>query len=369
MSSTRLPIPIKNLFYLLCYAWDVLSIRDTIKVSESDFTDAYNLLARVFSFGLGKLIKTGFHRSYVERVDELSCIKGKVLISENIENFLTKKPQLQCSFDDYSINNDFNGILIYTINSLVHSANVETSIKQDLRKKSRFFNTVEEVIPSKSVRRCIVLNKNNVIYKLLLNISFMLYDNTSIDEESGNSVFKDFFRDEQMSRVFEKFILNFYAHALPREKYKVHAPKIDWHMSEQAVDEWGDLFEIDTNPGERRTDIVIENKEKNTQLIIDAKYYSKTFVKAYQDPNEERVRTSHLNQVRGYVLDSDYSGRKIGALVYPMTNNDLKKGKVIPIQDSNIILKTINLASDWREIESDLLTFVNKIDQRRAVLP
>ena len=53
MSEQKNPIPIKNLFYMLCYAWDVLAIKDDMTVGSDEYTDAYDLLARVFSFGLG----------------------------------------------------------------------------------------------------------------------------------------------------------------------------------------------------------------------------------------------------------------------------------------------------------------------------
>ena len=55
-------IPIKNLFYMLCYAWNVLSIKDSINVSSENIKDSYNLLGRIFSYCVGKLIRQGFHR-------------------------------------------------------------------------------------------------------------------------------------------------------------------------------------------------------------------------------------------------------------------------------------------------------------------
>ena len=65
-----------------------------------------------------------------------------------------------------------------------------------------------------------------------LKVAIMLYDNTTVNEENGRTVFKDFFRQEQMHKVFEMFILNFYATHLERPKYKVHAPKINWHLED-----------------------------------------------------------------------------------------------------------------------------------------
>ena len=62
--------------------------------------------------------------------------------------------------------------------------------------------------------------------------------------------------------------------------------------------------------------------------------------------DERRTRTSHLNQLRGYVIDSKFEGQKIGALFYPMVNDDLTQGELYPIKGQNIIVKTINLNDD-----------------------
>ena len=134
------------------------------------------------------------------------------------------------------------------------------------------------------------------------------------------------------------------------------------HIEEDASDIWGDFFDVDDNPGDRRTDIVLENKVLNLQLIFDAKYYKDTFVNAYMNPDDERARTAHLNQVRGYLIDSDFPGEKIGALLYPMTNDDVSKGKMYPIQGANIMVKTINLDTEWRNIEADLFEFLRKFE-------
>lgn len=355
-------IPIKNLFYMLCYAWNVLSIMDDIKVADDDYEDAYDLLARVFSFGIGKLIRLGFHRSYIEETEELSTVRGKISVQESINSMSMQRKHLICTYDEYSKNDIFNQILNYTIDSILKNPEVSKETKATIKKQKVFFYGIDAKPPTKENRQKLLFNRNNVIYKLLIHISIMLYDGTGVNEEDGKNVFKDFFREEQMHRIFELFILNFYVAHLNRHIYKVHAPKITWKIEESADDIWGDVFDVDENPGDRRTDIVIENKEQGIQMIFDAKYYKKTFVSTYMGKEEERVRTGHLNQVRGYLLDSEYPGKKVGALLYPMVNDDLSKGKVFPIQNTPILIKTINLQADWREIEEDMLNFVNRIE-------
>ena len=73
--------------------------------------------------------------------------------------------------------------------------------------------------------------------------------------------------------------------------------------------------------------------------------------------NDCAISTGFFN-----LIDSDYTGDKMGALIYPMVSNDLSKGRLIPIQGSNIMVKTINLNTDWKNIEADLLEFVRKFE-------
>ena len=122
MSENKTTIPIKNLFYMLCYAWNVLSIKDEILVSSDDYGDAYNLLGRVFSYGIGKLIRSGFHRSYIQKEEELSTLRGKINVQESINRLSFQRRQLTCNYDEYSTNDIFNQILNYTIAALLRNS-------------------------------------------------------------------------------------------------------------------------------------------------------------------------------------------------------------------------------------------------------
>jgi len=362
MSVKKSVIPINNLFYMLCYAWNLLSIKDTIKVDRDEFKDAYSLLARIFSHGVAKLIKSGFYKTYIENQDELSAIKGKINIQQSLTPRNTINKKLVCEFDDYSVDNHFNQILHFTIILLLKNPEVDNKIKGALRKQRIYFRDVGQIAPEKNVIRQLRFDRNNTIYKMLISVAVLIYENTMVNEEDGSTMFKDFFREEQMQKVFEMFILNFYAVNLDSSVYHVHAPKIKWHIDEDADEKWGSVFDVVENPGDRRTDIVVENNEIHLQCIIDAKFYQTTFVSAYMNAGDCRLRTGHLNQVRGYILDSEYTGHKVGALIYPMVNDDLSKGQANSIQGANIIAKTINLADSWQNIEKDLIEFLHKLE-------
>ena len=363
MKNNSMPIPIKNIFYMLCYAWNILAIKDDIKLGDDDFDDAYNLLGRIFSYGLGKLIRSGFHRSYIEQTDELATVRGKINIQETINASSLQRKKLVCSYDEYSKDDVFNRILKYTCSSLIKNPAIDKKTRTTLKKQIVYFSDVGEQAPTPSVRRGLVFNKNNTTYKMLIHVAVMLYDNTIVNEEEGSNAFKDFFRDGQMERVYETFILNFYAINLDPHIYKVHAPKITWNMEENASSRFGDLVEIVDNPSDRRTDIVVENRVTKKQLILDAKYYKETLVRGYYDSTIERFRRAHIDQIRGYVLDSTYDGKKLGALVYPTVQDDFKKPKMAPIRDAYVLFKTLNLDCPWRDIEADMLGFVTVLEK------
>ena len=348
---------------MLCYAWNILAIKDDIKVGKDDFDDAYNLLGRIFSYGIGKLIRSGFHRSYIGQEEELSTLRGKINVQESVTKFSMQRRKLVCNYDEYSTNDIFNQILKYTIERLIKNPHISDITKANLKKQRMFFANIGETAPTKENRQKLIFNRNNVTYKMLIQVAIMLYDNTIVNDEEGNNAFKDFFRDGQMEKVYEQFILNFYAINLARNIYRVYAPKITWRMELDAEDRFGDLVDIIENPSDRRTDIVIENRVTNKQLIIDAKYYQETLVQGYRDSTIERYRRNHIDQIRGYVMDSEFCGKKLGALVYPTVKHDFKRPRMAPLVQTPIFFKTLNLNEEWKEIEKDLLDFVNTLEK------
>lgn len=363
MSKPKSPIPIKNLFFMLCYAWNVLSIKNTIKLQEEAFDDAYNLLTRLLIFGVRKIIKGGFNRSYIEQEEPLDTVRGKINLNETVSLRLKREMKCVCTFDEFSKNNSFNQIVKFTILSVLKNDHVDNGMKKELRALLPYFNDIDSLEPTNIVISGLSFNRNNQYYKMLINICVMIYKGTMVNEENGERIFRDFFREEQLQRVYELFILNFYAINLDKSVYRVHAPKIKWVLEENADERFGDLVDVVSNPADRRTDIVIENRETNKQLILDAKYYTEALVSGYYDNTIKRYRTGHIEQIRGYVTDSGFEGKKIGALVYPTVKDDFPRPRLTPLQDARVVFKTLNLNQEWELIEKDMLLFVTVLEQ------
>ena len=194
------------------------------------------------------------------------CFKSKILFLNTVNRYALLKKKVYCQFDEFSQNNLFNQIVKYTLNSLIKNMLFDEEIRQNIKKQIIYFSSIDEVEPNKTNLNKLKFNKNNFIYKLLISLAFMIYDNTGVNEEKGKAIFKDFYREEHMQKVYEFFLLNFYKIHLDKSIYHVYALKINWDIDESAVERWCDAFDVEEKITDQRTDIIIENTQKKFNL-------------------------------------------------------------------------------------------------------
>lgn len=360
--NSSMKIPIKNIFYMLCYAWNIKDYIDETICGSEEFDNIYNLLARILTKEVSKLIKRGFYKNYVECEEQLTKIKGQIKITESINNISIMRKQLICSYDEYSSDILFNKIIKSTLIDFVKYDKLDSKLKMVIRKLSTSFTEVSYIVVSKKDFSNLIFYKNNLNYQTIINVCKLFRFGLISNQEDGKLKFANFINENNMATIFEKFVLNFYKINLDNKKYKVYSPKISWHLSDDLEDLENE-FELETDPGDRRTDIVVENKIDKIQFIIDTKYYKEMLVNKYFNSDTLTYRVHHLSQVKGYIDDSDFSGKKRGALLYPSVIEAAKyiKGVLINLIGSKIIVKTINLNTNWNELENDLLIFVKKV--------
>lgn len=61
----------------------------------------------------------GLHRSYIERIETLPLLRGKIDIQGTIKNRLQHKTLISCDFDELSENNILNQVIKTTIVMLI----------------------------------------------------------------------------------------------------------------------------------------------------------------------------------------------------------------------------------------------------------
>ena len=104
-------IPILNLYFLLCYAWDKLEESRLVDIEGIDSTELCDLLARVLIGGTSHLLKMGLDRGYVTKDEEVVGVKGRIEFGDSLKKNLFTRARSQCQFDELSYNVLHNQIL------------------------------------------------------------------------------------------------------------------------------------------------------------------------------------------------------------------------------------------------------------------
>ncbi len=337
-------IPIQNIYYLLCYAWDKLDEGDIVEVKGIESTELCDLFAKVLISGTSHLLKMGLDRGYLLIGEEISGIKGKIDFSSSLKDNLLKKARAYCLFDELDHNILHNQILKSTLLKLALVDELDDTLRASLYNLLRRLSEINEIHLSQAVFRKVQLNHNNAFYDFLLKICELVIDNLLPTQERGRSKFRNFLEDEkQMSTLFESFVRNFYR--LEQKTYKVGREDIHWDIS------CGDPYLLP----KMQTDISLESDDK--KIIIDTKYYSETLSEHY---GVEKIREANLYQIFAYLKNIEKKSEKAkfstGILLYPFVGKD--PDYTVIIQGHKIVIRTINLNQDWHKIHADLLAII-----------
>lgn len=338
-------IPIQNIYFLLCYAWNKLDEGKLVDVKAIESTKLVDLFAKVLINGITHLLKRGIDRNYILVSEELNTIRGKLDLGFSYRKQLLQKGKAVCSYDELHHNILHNQILKTTIYNLVHIKELNDELKKELIRIYHYFHQIEQINLSANSFSKVTLHRNNYFYLFLLNVCELVYENLLISEETGESRFRDFIRDDKkMAYLFEEFVRNFYK--MEQNEFKVSREDIIWNVSESALK----LFP------KMQTDISLVSS--NRKIIIDTKYYSSTFQMNY---DSEKIHSSNLNQMYAYLKQVEYkdelSKTSEGIILYPKVDRDVYISETI--ENHKFTIATLNLNQEWPEIHQDLLKLLN----------
>lgn len=87
-------IRIQNIYYMLSYAFQILSEQGYKRVATEEFENVGELCSEILIKGISSQIKRGLGKEYISREETLSSIKGKINLSSSIKEQTTIKKQL-----------------------------------------------------------------------------------------------------------------------------------------------------------------------------------------------------------------------------------------------------------------------------------
>ena len=330
-------IRIQNIYYMLSYAFQVLTEEGYKKISTEEFENVAELCAAILIKGLSSQIKRGLNKEYVQKSDSLSPLRGKIDISASIKDKSMLKKQLVCFYDDFSVNSYMNRIIKTTMNTLLRS-NISVERKKEIRKLIIYFLDVELLNPE-TINWNLQFNKNNKTYQMLIFVCYLILKGLLQTTSSGNVKIMTFLDEQRMYKLYEKFILEYYRKEHP--ELNVTASQIPWNIDDGYIE----MLPI------MQSDIMLKKDDKT--LIIDAKYYGQTIQKRY---NSNTLHSANLYQIYTYVknLDRKSTGNVSGMILYAKTDELVFPNNSYIMDGNSISLKTLDLNCDFSEIKRQL---------------
>lgn len=339
-------IPIKNIYYMLSYAFQMLNEQGYKNLATEDFDNAGDLCAAILIRGISYQLKRGLGREYISETDTISAIRGKIEITESIKNQSMIRSQMVCTYDEFSLNSPLNQIIKSTV-MLLLKADISKSRKKELRKLMVYFDDVD-VVDVRSINWSINYNRNNQTYRLLISICYLVVKGLLQSKSDGSVKMMDFLDEQRMCRLYEKFILEYYKKHYPQ--IRTAASQIDW-----ALDDG-----IGTMLPTMQSDIMLSYQKGDVDktLIIDAKYYAHTMQVQY---DVHTLHSNNLYQIFTYVKNKAVKGGEVsGMLLYAKTDEEIYPNNEYQMSGNRVTVRTLNLNCDFENIAAQLDSIVKK---------
>lgn len=333
-------IPIRNIYYMLSYAFQVLNEKGYKNIATEHFDNVAELCAAILDKGITSQLKRGLGKEYIEQTDALSAVRGRIDLSESIKTQSLQKKQLVCAFDEFTVNSYMNRIIKTTIELLLRS-DISKNRKKQLKKYLVFFGEVES-LDLYTINWKVQYNRNNQTYRMLISICYLVIKGLLQTQSDGTTRLMDFLDEQRMCRLYEKFILEYYKKECPQ--VTATASQIPWALD----DGLSDMLPI------MQSDIMLT--KGNNVLIIDAKYYSHTTQTQF---NVHTLHSANLYQIFTYVKNKDMEfgnqpHKVSGMLLYAGTDEFVQPNNMYQMSGNTISVRTLDLNCDFFDIKEQL---------------
>lgn len=339
-------ILIKNIYYMLAYAFQELRQNNYAEIEGEKFDDIFDLFAEILTNGIAYQLKHGLYREYVALNESMLTVKGKIDINGTIASRMRNNPQINCEYDELSENNIYNQILLTTSMILIRHSNVKKEKKDKLKQLILFFQNVQPIDVHAIRLNTLRYDRNNQNYRMLVYVCSFIINEWLMTTEKGKYKMREF-SDKNMNRLFEKFVLEYYKKHHP--KLKPWPERIKWNI---------DIEESTQNIiPDMQTDILLKMGEK--ALIIDTKYYTRATQNQF---DKTSIHSNNLYQIHTYVTeyDKEHKGNVDGMLLYAKTQELVVPDGQMKLKAGNTIyFRTLDLNTDFEAIKNRLDSFVS----------
>ncbi|GAB2946835.1 5-methylcytosine-specific restriction endonuclease system specificity protein McrC [Hymenobacter coalescens] len=337
-------VPIQNLYYLLCYAWNRLpEPGEWQQVATTDFHRPLELLTQMLLLGTRRLLAKGLPLGYTEREAELTELRGRVLLTPTLTRDLLRQGRAVCAYDELGPDTPFNRLLVGALEVLGRTRHLPAVLRQEVRRvRNRFPATVAATPLTRTELRAMRRLHLPGQEGFLLNVCDLIYRTALPDTDvAGRTRFHDFRRDEAlMAGLFERFVRNFYR--LEQRRYRVASETIHWQAEAERAEDLALLPSMITD-----TSLTAPDR----RIILDTKYYAAA-LKPHHD--RQRLIAPHLYQLFAYLQNqAPHAAAPLeGILLYPAATHEADLRYTLGGFPVRVV--TIDLNQPWPGIAADL---------------
>lgn len=352
---TEYGIPIRNLWYMLLYAWNEAPATSPATLDDIENSPSLDaLLASVLARLMQNRLRIGLGRSYINEQQPLKGIRGRLLFTESLKRQAFERGQAVCEFQQYSLNVPKNQIVRSTLARLVQTGQFgpdearAEALRHTLRRLIRDLDGIDLVGLKLDFIRRQQLGRNDRDYRLMLAICELLLQRQMPADVTGDQRLPGLnHADLVMYKVYERFVANFYQMHLPR-----------WEVTPQKRLGW---HEKQTSPylPSLQPDLILREKATGRIVVLDTKFTAGSLVKGQW--GNLSFDSGHLYQLYTYLKTQEHLSAQhreaCGILLYPAVIQSPISER-IKIQEQTLRIETVDLCQPWQEIEQYLLNII-----------
>ena len=344
-------IVIRNVYVMMAYAFRDIHQNGQDRFASEDFDTIHDLFAEILIRGIGSQVKRGLHRDYRRRSEELATVRGRIDLTRTSAALSMVRGRVVCEFDEYDLDTLHNRILKCVMILLIRQGSVSRERQDALRRLLPYFDSVEQVAPVSIRWSQLSFSRSSAPYRMLMGTCELVIRGLLPTEDPGANSLLSWVADEQMSSLYERFLLEYFR--LHHPDLSPSAAKVQWDLDGEASSGMEQLPAM-------YTDITLRRGGRT--VIIDAKYYSESMqVSQY---GKSSVRSAHIYQIHSYTKNADVGrdGSVSGMLLYASTDAGLQPDLDVTIQGNRIAARTLDLNLQWDALRAQLEEITTWLD-------
>lgn len=348
-------IRIQNIYHMLAYAFQVLREQGYADVAAEEFDNTAELLAAILARGVSSQVKRGLGREYLPRTETLATLRGRIDVTENVKTHAVLRRQMVCDYDEFSIDTPMNRILKATMRLLARS-DIDKARRKELRGLLAYFADVAD-IDLAHVDWHLRFNRNNQAYRMLMNVCWLVSEGLLQTQKDGSVRLADFLDEQRMSRLYEKFVLEYYRREHPG--LRAEASYIKWALDDGPHGACMADGALDMLPV-MHSDVMLS--QGSNVLIIDAKYYAQATQRHF---DKRTYHSDNLYQIFTYVKnkEAEFAGTEhtvSGLLLYAGTDEEAQPSSTYLMSGNRIGVRTLDLDQPFDTIRAQLDAIVEE---------